>query len=87
MITDRALEANRRVGWARYYSTKERLAQERLRSVELAMWLEEAGVPAGDGPLRQLIDATVADVDPHLVHGIRRYVRHNLGDVVEPLRR
>lgn len=80
VIFDGALEQNRRCAWARYYSTRAELEAERMRSAELAVWIEalDLELPGEDSPLRQLIDQALVQVKSHDLGIIRRYVHHQL---------
>lgn len=74
-IPDKALEANRRLAWAKVYAAREDTRHAMLWSAELAEWLRQLA-PDAEPPLalRQLLEAIDAAITPGERLRIRRYV-------------
>lgn len=77
MIPDRALEANRRAAWARFYAARAELEELRLVAAELAEWAVVARDRAQPLPpaLASVVDLARELVAPNDLEMVRRFVR------------
>lgn len=75
-MIDLALEANRRVAWARFYAARRDLRHLKLWAAELAEWIEQNDV---DPPavLADLMVAVRADLSEADRATIRRFVTYH----------
>lgn len=73
-MIDHALEANRRVAWARYYAMRADCKHLALWAAELAEWLEQTETDLPE-PATQLIEAVRYGVTVPDQRRIERFVR------------
>lgn len=83
-LYDGALEANRRLAWAKYYHAREDAKQVAMWAAELAEWLEHTGVDLPE-PALQLIDVARAHLNIDDRRAITRFVTWHTTSNRQPL--
>lgn len=84
-LTPIAVARERRVAWARFYSSRSELDTARLHAAELAAWIETLGV-AIPRPVAELIATVRRSVPAEDLARVERFVRYwrTLGTVPDP---